>query len=167
MRLFSALFPDDAAREDLAAVLATLDGDFNPSDKWHVTLCFHGDGDDPVARAAWLRERAAGLGPVRLRLSSAGTFADVLWVGVEPADGALATTAAAVRGHVPGHVERHAYTPHLTIARSRHKSLDASPLLDYKGPWWTSSELVLVRSERTPSGHRYTPLDAVPLRGLR
>ena len=73
-------------------------------------------------------------------------------------------TAAQVREHAPGHVERHGFTPHLTVARA--KSLDVTALLGYKGPWWTSNELVLMRSERTLSGYRYSALDAVLLRGL-
>jgi 2'-5' RNA ligase len=165
VRTFTALVPDAAAIEHLAAALAAIDGpQWIDRDKWHITLCFHGDGDDPAARAAWLRERAAGLRPIRLRLASAGAFGDVLWIGVE-SDDALAASAAAVRGHAPGHAERHGFTPHLTVARSR-KSLDVIPLLGYKGPWWTSSELVLFRSERTPEGYRYSALDAVVLRGL-
>ncbi|QUQ71617.1 2'-5' RNA ligase family protein [Kutzneria sp. CA-103260] len=165
MRLFTALVPDAAATEHLAAALATVDGPtWTPQHLWHITLCFHGDGDDPVARAAWLRERAAGLSPIRLRLASAGTFGDVLWIGVE-ADEALTAAAAAVRGHAPGHVERHDFIPHLTVAWGRDKSIDAVPLLGYKGPWWTSSELVLMGSERTPNGYRYPALDAVLLRG--
>ena len=166
MRLFTALVPAAAAADHLADELATVDGPkWISRDKWHITLCFHGDGDDPAARMAWLRERAEGLRPIRLRLASAGTFGDVLWIGVE-SDDALAAAAAAVRDHAAGHVERHGFTPHLTVARSRRKSLDVIPLLGYKGPWWTSSELVLMRSERTPGGYRYSALDAVLLRGL-
>ena len=164
MRLFTALVPDAAATVHLAAALATVDGrEWTSPDKWHITLCFHGDGDDPVARAAWLRDRAASLAPIRLRLASAGAFGDVLWIGVE-SDDALAAAAAQVREHAPGHVERHGFTPHLTVARA--KSLDVTALLGYKGPWWTSNELVLMRSERTPDGYRYSALDAVLLRGL-
>jgi 2'-5' RNA ligase len=166
LRTFTALVPDAAALDHLAAALATVDGpEWIAQNKWHITLCFHGEDDDPAARAAWLRERAADLRPIRLRLASAGTFPGVLWIGVEADDG-LAAAAAAARGHAAGHVERHGFVPHLTVARARAKSLDAVPLLGYKGPWWTSSELVLMRSERTPDGYRYSALDAVLLRGL-
>ena len=166
MRLFTALVPDAAAADHLAAALATVDGpNWIDRGKWHITLCFHGDGDDPVTRAAWLRERAEGLRPIRLRLASLGTFGDVLWIGVE-ADDALAAAAARVRDRAPGHVERYGFNPHLTVARGRRNSLDVTPLVGYKGPWWTSSELVLMQSERTPSGYRYSALDAVLLRGL-
>lgn len=163
MRLFTSLVPSQDAVEHLATALATVDGpQWIDRDKWHITLCFHGEGDDPVARAARLRERASTLRPIRLRLASAGVFGEVLWIGVE-SDDALAEAAAAVRDHAPGHVERHGFTPHLTVARG--KSLDVVPLLGYKGPWWTSSELVLFRSERTPEGYRYSAVDAVLLRG--
>ncbi|MEV6610267.1 RNA 2',3'-cyclic phosphodiesterase [Kutzneria sp. NPDC051319] len=180
MRLFTSLVPSRDAVEHLAAALATVDGpQWIDRDKWHITLCFHGEGDDPVARAARLRERASALRPIRLRLASAGVFGEVLWIGVE-SDDTLAEAAAAVRDHAPGHVERHDFTPHLTVARgagypgpsparnARHghdNSLDVVPLLGYKGPWWTSSELVLFRSERTPEGYRYSAVDAVLLRG--
>ena len=164
MRLFTALVPPVDASEHLAAALATVDGpQWMDRDKWHITLCFHGDGDDPVARAAWLRSRAADLSPIRLRLASAGTFGEVLWIGVESVEG-LGPAAAAVRDHTAAHAERHDFSPHLTVARG--KSLDVTPLVGYKGPWWTSSELVLFRSERTPEGYRYSALDAVLLRGL-
>lgn len=163
MRLFTSLVPSQDAVEHLATALATVDGpQWIDRDKWHITLCFHGEGDDPVARAARLRERASTLRPIRLRLASAGVFGEVLWIGVE-SDDALAEAAASVRDHAPGHVERHGFTPHLTVARG--KSLDVVPLLGYKGPWWTSSELVLFRSERTPEGYRYSAVDAVLLRG--
>jgi 2'-5' RNA ligase len=163
MRLFTALVPAEPVVEHLAAALATVDGpQWMDRDKWHITLCFHGDGDDPVARAAWLHSRAADLAPIRLRLASAGTFGEVLWIGVE-ADEGLGKAAAAVRDHTAAHAERHGFVPHLTVARG--KSLDVVPLVGYKGPWWTSSELVLMRSERTPEGYRYTVLDAVPLSG--
>lgn len=163
MRLFTALVPSDDAIEHLATALATVDGpQWMDRDTWHITLCFHGDGDDPVARAAWLRERALGLAPIRLRLASAGSFGEVRWIGVESDEG-LGKAAEAVRDHTPAHAERHAFVPHLTVGRG--KSLDVTPLLDYKGPQWTSSELVLFRSERTPEGYRYSALDAVLLGG--
>ncbi|EWM16507.1 2'-5' RNA ligase family protein [Kutzneria sp. 744] len=114
------------------------------------------------AAGARLRERASTLRPIRLRLASAGVFGEVLWIGVE-SDDALAEAAAAVRDHAPGHVERHGFTPHLTVARG--KSLDVVPLLGYKGPWWTSSELVLFRSERTSAGYRCSTLATFPLLG--
>ncbi|MBV8931233.1 MAG: RNA 2',3'-cyclic phosphodiesterase [Kutzneria sp.] len=164
-RLFTALFPTDEARSHQAGKLARVGGhEWSPCDTWHITLCFHGDDDDPATRLAWLRERAAELRPIRLRLASAGAFPGVLWIGVE-SDSALTEAAEAVRGHTDDHVERHGFKPHLTVARSRREPLDATPLMDYKGPWWTSRELVLVRSERTQDGYRHSPLDVVLLRG--
>jgi 2'-5' RNA ligase len=47
-------------------------------------------------------------------------------------------------------VSAKAYRPHVTLARSRRASVDATPIVDalssYAGPSWSASELVLVRS---------------------
>lgn len=156
-RLFTAFFPDDQAVKHLAAALAPITGvRWQPVEKWHITLAFHGDGDDPDRRIAWLRAKAEGLVAPRIRLRSAGLFRDVLWIGV---DGPLAPIASAVTEHT----DRYEYTPHLTIARSSRKELDPGPLVEYEGPWWTAAELVLVQSARDLGGHRYTPLDRVRL----
>jgi 2'-5' RNA ligase len=67
------------------------------------------------------------------------------------------------RDDIAAHAEQCDFVSHLTVARG--KSLDVTPLVGYKGPQWTSSELVLFRSERTPEGYRYSALDVVLLRG--
>ncbi|AHI00553.1 RNA 2',3'-cyclic phosphodiesterase [Kutzneria viridogrisea] len=161
-RLFTALVPDAPVLDHLVRAVTAVRGDRHTSiDKWHVTLCFHGDGDDPVARTGWVRERLAGLAAPRIRLRSAAAFPGVLWIGVQDPDGTLAAAAEAVRWHAEGHVEHRAFTPHLTIARERHGELDPAPLIDYEGPWWTAGEAVLFASERVGGGYRYEPLDRV------
>jgi 2'-5' RNA ligase len=67
------------------------------------------------------------------------------------------------RDDIAAHAEQCDFVSHLTVARA--KSLDLTPLVGYKGPWWTSSELVLLRSEQVPSGYRYSALGVVLLRG--
>jgi 2'-5' RNA ligase len=174
MRLFTALWPPLDAVDHLAGVLALIREQAEPtppsfrwipSERWHLTLCFHGDDADPDKRAARLRARAGGLRAPLLRLASAGTFGGVLWVGVEPAedaDGAALRTLAKAAGNEPGK-----FRAHLTVARWSRGRLDraalTAPLTGYCGPWWRAEKVVLVRSEQLPTGPRYTPVEQVSL----
>ncbi|GAB3477496.1 RNA 2',3'-cyclic phosphodiesterase [Amycolatopsis cihanbeyliensis] len=159
MRLFSALVPPDPVVESLRTALADAPSDARlrrlPPGQWHITLGFFGE-DDPEARAAWLRPRLAGRPMLDLRLAGAGTFPGVLWVGVRSAGlDALAGASGADELDRPFH-------PHLTVARghdpgARRRLL--SRLRDYRGPWWTATEVVLFASERGGDGMRYTPIE--------
>jgi 2'-5' RNA ligase len=171
-RLFTALaLPEDVVADLDAAVAEVRDRlpggvRWIPPERWHLTVKFHGE-DDPRRRAAKLRRRVGGLPAPRLRLSAAGTFTGVLWVGVRTADEdsrrALRRLAQAA-GNDP-----RAYKPHLTVARWSASRPDRAALREllagYTGPWWTPAELVLVQSELRPAGPRYTDLDHVPLGG--
>lgn len=126
--------------------------------KWHITLGFYGDGDDPVRRVAWLR------GPVRdhpaptLRLTGAGTFGSVLWAGVRAHDERRLTRLARAAG-----ADRSRYRPHLTLGRLRSGAPEmgalTEPLTGYSGPWFTPDAVVLLRSEN----HSYTTVERLPL----
>jgi RNA 2',3'-cyclic 3'-phosphodiesterase len=176
-RLFSAIELPEPVLTDLAARLPEVRAqaeslNWAPSDRWHITLGFYGDNDDPDRRIAWLRGRAAGLAAPRIRLSSAGRFAGVLWVGVEPADDtaeqALLAVAAAAGDEVADPLE---FRPHVTVARWRRRrgrgplaERAAAALAGYVGPWWTPPELILFRSALGAGGPRYSVVDRVALR---
>src|ERR1700743_2167733 len=78
MRLFSALVPPAPVLDDLAARLAApttaLPPELRrtPRERWHITLGFFGDDDDPVRRAKWLRRRVGGRQAPALRLGGGG-----------------------------------------------------------------------------------------------
>jgi len=172
-RLFSALVPPEAVVADLAARVAEVDSvvstlRWTPAQRWHVTLGFFGDSDDPRRRTAWLRRRAQGLTAPRLRLAGGGTFPGALWVGVVAAtDDDVRVLARLAKAAGAG---RQGYRPHLTVARWRAGQPDKGILrdlfADYLGPWFTPMDVVLMHSLRAASGLVYTPLDRVPLRAV-
>ncbi|MBP2477178.1 2'-5' RNA ligase [Crossiella equi] len=173
-RLFTALWLPADVRDHLADHLAAAGGHAvrgtkpEPVERWHLTLCFH--GELPIERqVARLSEVLRGLPAPTLRLRGAGEFHNgpkgVLWAGVEPAtpgDGRALHALALAAG-----ADRDRFDPHLTLLRwtgprPETRSLDTA-LADYTGPWWTPTELALVRSDRTPSGPHYTSVARLAL----
>ncbi|OLR94138.1 2'-5' RNA ligase family protein [Actinokineospora bangkokensis] len=165
-RHFSAFPLPDPVADHLAAALDALDVRpplrRTPREQWHVTVGYYG-AEDPHARLASLREKVAGLRAPRLRLRGSGTFASVALLVVRDSTGALEPLAEAADFAVGGHP---AYSPHVTVATwSRREDRGpgerlAADLVDYSGPWWSPSALVLYASE----DGRYTPVDQVGLR---
>jgi 2'-5' RNA ligase len=178
MRLFSALVPPASAIDHLAdhvadqATRLPTGVRWTPADRWHVTLGFFGDDDDPVHRAAWLRERTEGRTAPRLRLAGGGTFPGVLWADVhaDTADDVrwFAELASAAGADGDG------FRPHLTLARWRaarrvpEKVAPTDFLLGYTGPWFVPEAALLMRSDFTigDEGGReptYTTVERLPL----
>lgn len=172
-RLFSALELADPVVEHLGSRLVSLHGRsarlrWIPPRRWHLTLGFYGDHDDPERRGAWLRARlAARTDPAMpsLRLAGAGRFPGVLWVGVEP-DGAVAERGLreiAELARPEGDLLE--FRPHVTVARWRGRRTDrgiaevAAALADYAGPWWMPAGLTLFRSTQTAEGPRYEAVE--------
>lgn len=173
MRLFTALWPSEAAVRHLSAAVDRLDRDrlaaataglrkfrFSGPERWHLTLCFHGDDADPDEVAERLERRIARLpaaDPPQLRLAGSGTFRGVLWIGVEPDtaddDRALRALVRAAGG------DPHGYRAHLTIARWAAGRADRELLpglfTGYAGPWWQPRELTVVRSDLREGGPAY------------
>ena len=182
MRLFVAVAPPPAALDHLAAALAetrggTASGDplrWIPPERWHLTLVFLGEVDDArVDRlAAALVPVAAARPPLALSLRGSGAFPGVLWIGlagdVDGLGGLARATRRAVRSAGVA-VERRAYRPHLTVARSRQPAAlelrDARDRLGpYAGPAFTVDALRLIRSYPGPQP-RYEEVASWPLGG--
>ena len=173
-RLFSALVPPDLVRAGLAAALGEPGGGlrWSPADRWHVTLGFFGDDDDPDRRIKWLRRRVAGRPAPTLRIAGSGSFPGVFWAGIEPAgplDQVKLTKLAQAAG-----AGRRGFHPHLTLARwnpRRRADQGAGKLAvpdflaGYTGPWFTPGEVLLVRSELGARGPAYQTIERVPLSG--
>ncbi|OLT46331.1 RNA 2',3'-cyclic phosphodiesterase, partial [Cellulosimicrobium sp. CUA-896] len=137
MRLFAALYPDDAAAAHLDLALGGVRAHeqvrpggaplvrWVPREQWHVTVSFFGevpDGAVPDLTAA-LAEAAALTPPLVLALRGAGVFdRRVLWVGVGgDSDGlrALSAGAAAAAEDVGVHGDRRPRRrAHVTVARA-------------------------------------------------
>lgn len=168
MRLFSALVPPADVVDHLVEWLAGHSGElpgelrWTPVERWHITLGFFGDGDDPGNRTKWLRRRAEGRQAPKLRLVGAGTFPGVLWAGVQTSDERLLTQLARAAG-----AGRRGYRPHLTLARWRSGKPDEDAVVEaleaYSGPWFTPDALLLMRSEAGRSGPTYTTVERLPL----
>jgi len=192
MRLFVALDLGAGIRRSIATYLDGVRG-FAPEARWakaealHVTLKFIGEqpeGDIPRIQSALSAIRVP---PISLSFRGYGFFptvkaARVFWIGIE-ASNALPNlamqidTALATIG-IPR--EEHAYTPHLTLARSgsaapriRHEvqssarfrhvqtKLSALPLPDFGT--MTAHEFFLFQSKLSPGGSQYSKLAAFRL----
>jgi 2'-5' RNA ligase len=163
VRLFAAVYPPDDELDRLAVALGALPDSLRavPREHWHLTTAFYGDvPEDRVGALTERLARAAARTPVHeLRLVGGGTFpgqaakARVLWAGVDGGTDTL--TRLAERCEAAGRreglrLDSRRYHPHLTLARARHHSADATAaaaaLSFYQGKPWTVSELTLVKS---------------------
>lgn len=175
-RLFSAIELPDEVRAELADRLSGVRANntelsWVPPENWHITLGFYGDREHADRRGAWFRERAGSLRPARVRLRAAGRFPGVLWIGVNALDGEHAATLRRLAATLADQqVDQLSFVPHVTVARWRRGravnevATGAAAALDgYRGPWWRTDDVVLYRSDLTPNGPVYTPVDRVVL----
>lgn len=142
MRLFVCVRPPAEALADLVRALPP--GPL-PTHRWHVTLAFLGEVDDPTAVGAALQQVSSP--SLSLSLAGSGTFGDAVWVGLAGDVDGLRRLAVQVRDACRAAgvaVEDRTYRPHLTVGRRRR--LDPAVVASYAGPTWTASEIELVRS---------------------
>jgi len=153
MLLFSALIPPPEVVESLRAELDRLDAwadesvRWSPPERWHITLGFYGEHDEPSHQADALADSLRGSEAPKVWLEGAGIFPGVLWLGVH---GEGLTGLAADAG-------ARDYRPHLTLGRTAREARTPweQRLAGYRGGPWTASEAVLMRSDRAPDGPHY------------
>ena len=188
MRLFTALWPsaeairhlDEAVRSaresaDWKRFIAGARGfRIVPSKRRHLTLCFHGDEADPDLLGRRLAEGLARLpaayprlAPPRLRLTGAGMFRSVLWIGVEPVtedDMSHLHALVEAAGGDPG-----AFRAHLTVARWAKGRPNRESLTElfgsYQGPCWSADEVELVHTDPESGSYRTVHRVDVPSGG--
>ncbi|MGW7411099.1 RNA 2',3'-cyclic phosphodiesterase [Streptomyces sp. NPDC054863] len=178
VRVFVALAPPDAAKEELEQALRpAYDAHprmrWNRIEDWHITLAFL--GELPVAAAALLRpplaDLAASRPPLTLALRGGGHFDErVLWSGVDGDLGALHLLAAEVRAVVKDcgiPFEDRPLRPHLTLARARRTDPTAAGeaaagLTGFTGRPWQAARLHLVGSNigRGPGPIHYRDIES-------
>lgn len=182
LRLFVALDLPDAVKAALASLRTDIAGaSWSKTANLHLTLKFLGDGIDE-ARVPILTDalRAVEGAPFPLALAGVGCFPPegrqpprVLWAGLS-ASPALAELAAAVdRTLVPlgFPAERHAFSPHLTLARLKVAGNDpavARFLEQHAGLRCEPFEIAafhLYSSLLSPQGATYRQLASFPLLG--
>lgn len=184
-RLFVALWPDESARTALSATVKGLhpahpEVRWQPPERWHLTLAFLGQAQaatairritralpQPAPDSARPTQPAepdsATAGPIRL--TGAGTFGPVLWVGVEHGPW-LTRLARDLQNAL--HVSDRRFRAHVTVGRVRGADAPArarsvlADFPDHEGPWWTPQEVTLVESMTGPTP-AYRVLERWPL----
>ena len=166
-RLFFALWPDDAVRDDLLRWQThnlPAQARWQHRDDIHMTLHFLGEVDaGRVPALIDLGARCAGQG-FSLVLDQTGFWgrAKVLWAGPTSTPGALTALFDRLRDGLHGldfETESRAYRPHVTLARGLGAEPNVKPLAPLP---WPVRDMALVESRRGPSP-LYHPLARWPL----
>ena len=168
-RLFAALVPAAAVREQLARAAAGLGhrGVAVPPANLHLTLAFLGAvAEDRVAVAAAALETGAGFPPFTLRLERVGHWrrAGVLWCAPRETPPELTALAGALHAALRGagfELEARPFAAHLTLARkvSHYRGQDHLP----QPVSWPVAEARLMASRTLPGGATYHTVRAVAL----
>ena len=166
-RLFLALWPDGAVREELSRFLATLPGDLGrpvAAENLHVTLAFLGDVDGAVRNGVEAMVGGIRSGPFTLELDQVGYFPRprILWAGAAPVPAQLAQLVKDVRkglrrcGLQP---ERRPFVAHVTLMRKVNRfpgKLVLAPV------FWPVRGISLVESQLGQTGSQYQVLREWP-----
>lgn len=166
MRLFFALWPDDATRDALASAAALLNlRDGRPAQRadLHMTLAFL--GEVPEARVAALCAMAGGLrvSSFELGISAAGWWrrSRLAWLAPATVPPALTALGMALQQGAGIAAEGVAsYRPHVTVARGVRRP--PGLLASFSVPW-AARDFVLVSSNSASTGPRYQTLAQWPL----
>jgi len=150
-----------------------------PPENLHFTLKFLGDMDpalvEPMGEA--LRALAARTRPFKLSVGGVGAFPNlraprVLWVGLRQGAEPLMALAEEVSRLVhdfPTQADHKPFKPHLTIARVKERRpqriVIPETLLGAGFGSCPCERLLLMKSDLSPSGARYTPLVEAALEG--
>lgn len=164
LRLFFALWPDEATRQRLSGLAQTLrrqcGGRPTPPDNLHLTLVFLG----PIGRAQLPAIRAVAdtvrVPAFALRFCELGYWARnrIAWIAPgEPPRALFDLVSALEVGVAPLGVprEERPYLPHVTLLRQAHCRGAALPPADIP---WTVADFVLVASTVCENGARYEAL---------
>jgi len=160
LRLFYALWPDDATGSSLLQLQASMRGRLVPYSNLHMTLVFL--GQQPAALLSDLKDVLLHLPAeeVSLTLDRVGYFTRnrIAWAGSLKAPDSLFNLQ---RNLVSALTERkivfnseHNYKPHVTLARDAELPAD----LAFDPIVWKATEVALVQSTTRPEGPEYRVL---------
>ena len=166
MRLFFALWPDDAVRAQLACwsreLRAVCGGRPTRAENLHVTLAFLGNVED--ARVAEAERAASEVAPraVSLVLDQPGYWKGnrIAWAGASTVPAELNAFVAELRSALArSHIDfdSKAFVSHVTLLRDAREP-QAMPALDPIE--WRLDGFALVRSVTLPGGSRYEVLSS-------
>ncbi len=157
LRLFYALWPDDATRHELAALQAGLSGRLVDAANLHLTLAFL--GNQPQASLALLERvmQSLPLQPFTLEIDAYGFFSKprIAWVGPSSPPAALMSLQATLwqallDQHVPLKPVA-GFRPHVTLARDAERTdRELNEVIR-----WRVGRIALVESVALPGGVHY------------
>jgi 2'-5' RNA ligase len=183
MRLFLAIELPDDVREHLLNVRQRLEAwlpkiAYTRAENLHLTLKFLGEVEPKRVDA--ITESLSKIGTQRIELQADG-------IECFPARGPVRIVAASLTGstgalralvdaieqrckHLGFEREQRAYTPHVTLARARpvlsakFRAIATEVTEDlWPGPTFAPGEFVLMDSQLTPEGSKYTPVARFPI----
>ena len=184
-RVFCAIELPHEVREKVLApstrlrkALPEAHASWSKVDNIHLTLKFL--GDIPESQVENLSTAAAnasrGLDSFPIRVKGSGVFPTrgqprVLWIGIEDLQGKLAELYRRLEGECARagfHKEPRPFHPHLTLARLRKPAsaralADAHLQMEFEPLELTVSELLVIRSELSSAGSKYTTITRRPL----
>lgn len=166
--MFFALWPEPDIQAELAqtgrALQGAMGGKLTRQESIHLTLAFLGDVDmDRMGEVLGIGARAA-FRPFGFVVDTTGCWGHngVAWLGPRATPGPLLSLVDSLRGALREsgfRVEQRPYAAHVTIvrkARCRPIDLTLSPVE------WRVNHFVLVRSQLTAEGSRYTVVGRWP-----
>jgi 2'-5' RNA ligase len=160
LRLFYALWPDDATRAALAGLQILANGRLTRYANLHITLAFL--GEQPAALLPTLKdilEHCAAL-PMTLQIDRIGYFTHsrIVWAGMHQVPAPLLALRQSLAEQLNRHAvefdNRLAFKPHVTLARDS----DAPPDLSFETVTWRATHLALVQSRTGKEGVDYQVL---------
>ncbi|MDZ7706374.1 MAG: RNA 2',3'-cyclic phosphodiesterase [Trueperaceae bacterium] len=180
-RLFLAVDPSPSQRRAVTDLQATLQDDarlaralrWSPPEQVHLTLSFLGDvaidRRGAVVRAAALAARRTSpftWRPSRLDGFPSAQRARVAWLDIAEGRDALVAleealvAALSAQGVAPA--DPRAFTPHLTVARTRRGRTVALPQVEARAPLATAGHIRLIRSVLGADGARHDLIARLP-----
>jgi 2'-5' RNA ligase len=162
MRLFYALWPDDATRDELRRVQTNIHGRMTRYENLHITLTFL--GEQPTTLLPTLKDILDHLpkSSMAMTLDRLGYFPRnrIAWIGMHDAPEALftlqSTLAQALLHRNVSFDDRAAFKPHVTLARDA----SAPPDIVFTPINWQANQVALVQSKTQPDGISYRVLAA-------
>jgi 2'-5' RNA ligase len=160
LRLFYALWPDEATRTALSRLQEPLAGrKMHPRDL-HITLAFL--GQQPTSLLPLLQILLRQLPPpdLRLELDRIGYFprSRIVWIGMHSVPDALIALHQALHSALAQQgihsVQHGSFTPHVTLARDAPEP----PQSSFEPLHWHADHMVLVQSVSAPEAERYRVL---------
>jgi len=164
LRLFFALWPDEAVRDSLArlkhGVAKKCTGKPIQTSNLHITLAFLGNVDADRLECILPMAEAISFKPFGFKLDHLGLFRNskVIWGGLDTEPAELINLAAELhQGAIACGIkmDNRPYTPHLTLLRKATHL----PSLTIKPVNWKANDFCLVLSETTPDGVKYSVLN--------